>query len=64
MRRLVESAIARGHLRADLDARQFTWELFGIYLMHHYSSRLLRAPDADARALAAFDALVRAGQPS
>lgn len=59
---LVAQAIARGHLRADLDTDQFVWELFGIYLSHHVSSRFMKSPDADKRAQTAFAALLaRAG---
>lgn len=55
---LVKEAMALGHLREDLDAAQFVWELEGVYLSHHVSQRLMRDPDADARARAAFEALV------
>ncbi|HEX5848966.1 MAG TPA: TetR/AcrR family transcriptional regulator [Rubrobacter sp.] len=55
---LVKEAVALGHLEEDLDAVQFVWQLEGIYLSHHVSQRLMRDPEADARALAAFDGLV------
>jgi AcrR family transcriptional regulator len=55
---LVREAVALGHLGEDLDAVQFVWQLEGIYLSHHVSQRLMRDPEADARALAAFDGLV------
>ncbi len=60
---LVREAVALGHLRGDLDAAQFVWELDGIYLAHHVSQRLVRDPDADARANAAFEALVASSRP-
>jgi AcrR family transcriptional regulator len=60
---LVEEAMALGHLREDLDAAQFVWELDGIYLSHHVSQRLMRDPRADARAHAAFEALVASSLP-
>ncbi len=60
----VEQAVTLGHLRADLDVVQFTWEVFGMYLMHHTWSRLLRDPDADQHAHTAFEALVAAAQPT
>ena len=60
---LVREAVALGHLRGDLDAAQFVWELDGIYLAHHVSQRLMRDPDADARALAAFGTLVASSLP-
>lgn len=55
---LVREAVALGHLREDLDAAQFVWELEGIYLSHHVAQRLMQDPDADARAHAAFETLV------
>ena len=55
---LVGEAVALGHLREDLDVVQFVWELEGVYLSHHVSQRLMRDPDADARAHAAFEAHV------
>jgi AcrR family transcriptional regulator len=59
---LVVQAIARGHFRPDLDTDQFVWELLGIYLSHHVSSRFMKSPDADKRAQTAFAALLaRAG---
>ncbi len=55
---LTAEAVARGHLRADLDVEQFVWELCGIYLSHHASLRFVRDPRANERAAQAFDALV------
>ena len=60
---LVGRAVELGHLRADLDAEQFVWELSGIYLSHHVSSRFLRDPKADDRARIAFRALVARASP-
>jgi AcrR family transcriptional regulator len=60
---LVEEAMALGHLRGDLDAARFVWQLEGIYLSHHISQRLMRDPEADARAHAAFEELVASSQP-
>lgn len=61
--RLVAQAIERGHLRSGVDIEQFVWELCGIYLSHHVSTRFLRAPDADARARTAFEALISRARP-
>ena len=59
---LVEQALSRGELRADLDPGQFVWELCGIYLGHHSSSRFLRDPEADQHARRAVSDLIeRAG---
>lgn len=60
---LAREAMALGHLREDLDVEQFVWDLDGIYLAHHVSQRLMRDPDADARALAAFETLVASSLP-
>lgn len=62
--RFVAEAVACGHLRADLDSAQFTWESFGIYLAHHFTSRLLHDTLADQRAHKAFETLVAASQDS
>ena len=55
----VIKAVEAGELRADTDAEQFAFELEGIYQVTQQSRRLLDDPDADRRALAAFDRLVR-----
>jgi AcrR family transcriptional regulator len=60
---LVLEARFLGHLSADTDIDQFVWELYGIYLSHHVSSRFLRDVDATVRAKAAFNGLVRRHQP-
>lgn len=60
---LVYEAIEVKHLAADTDIDQFVWELCGIYLAHHVSSRFTRDKKADARAKRAFDALVERNRP-
>jgi len=55
----VAKAVATGELRPDTDAEQFAFELEGIYQVTQQSRRLFNDPDADRRALAAFDRLVR-----
>jgi AcrR family transcriptional regulator len=61
--RTVGEAVSLGHLRADLDAVQFVWELCGIYLSHHAAQRFLKSPDADRRAQIAFEALLARAAP-
>jgi AcrR family transcriptional regulator len=56
-------AVELGHLRSDLDAAQLVWEMTGVYLAHHASSRFLRDPRADDRARVAFEALVARARP-
>lgn len=46
-----------GHYGAELDPEQFAFELQGVLFSFHHQSRLLRSPDADARARRAFGAL-------
>ena len=59
---LVGEAIDRDALSADADVEQIVWELRGIYLSHHVSSRLLDEPECDRRAWQAYKALLgRAG---
>ena len=55
---LTGEAVALGELRGELDVDQFVWELCGIYLSHHASSRFLKDPKSDRRATHAFDALL------
>jgi len=61
---LTNVAVERGEFRSNLDAEQFVWELCGIYLSHHASYRFVRDPNANARALEAFDRLLRDSLPS
>jgi AcrR family transcriptional regulator len=56
--RVVIETVALGELRADLDVEQFVWELCGIYLSHHVSTRFVRDAQADARGQIAFQALL------
>lgn len=58
MANLARVAAKEGHFKSNLTPEQFAFELYGIQLMHHLAARLLRDPQADERAQAAFDALV------
>ena len=55
----VAKAVEAGELRADIDIDQFVFELNGIYQATQQRRRLFDDPDADRRALVAFDRLVR-----
>jgi hypothetical protein len=59
----VSDAVAAGELRAELDIEQFVWELCGIYLSHHVSTRFVRDARADARGQVAFEALLERAFP-
>lgn len=61
---LTDVAVEQGELRSDLNVDQFVWELCGIYLSHHASYRFVRDPNADARALEAFDRLLKDALPT
>ncbi|HZZ67977.1 MAG TPA: TetR/AcrR family transcriptional regulator [Phenylobacterium sp.] len=61
---LTREAMDEGALRPDLDIEQFVWEFCGLYLSHHASHRFLRDPQAEARALRAFAALVDRSRPN
>jgi AcrR family transcriptional regulator len=56
---LTNEAIECGELNSDFDPEQLVWELCGIYLAHHTSSRLVRDTKAGKRARVAFEALLR-----
>jgi len=52
-------AVQEGHFRAELDCEQFAQDCQGIGLGFVHASRLMRDPQARARAQRAFEALVR-----
>ena len=52
-------AVQEGHFRADLDCQKFAQDCQGIGLGFVHASRLMRDPQARARAQRAFEALVR-----
>lgn len=56
--RLVGEAISDETFRRDVEVDQVVWELRGIYLGHHVSSRFVGDPRSDERAMTAFEALV------
>ena len=58
------TAVSEGHFRADVDAEQFAYELYGVMLMYHHSARLLGDPKAEERAKAAFNALLESRRAS
>ena len=55
---VVRSAVVEGHFKESVDPDQFAFELYGIVLAYHLSTRLLENPAAEARAHAAFESLV------
>ena len=58
-------AIAEGHFRSDLDCEQFAFEFDAIVFAFNHARRLLRDPQAEARARHAFRRLIEsAARPS
>ena len=57
-------AISEGHFRADLDARQFAFELYGVMLAAHTFSRFLHDRGARGRTQDAFERLLAASRPA
>ena len=51
--------IEEGHFSKDADPDQFAHDLYGVMLAYHHAHRLLRDPEAEARARHAFQALLR-----
>jgi AcrR family transcriptional regulator len=62
LRRVVGGAVTEGHLAADTDTGQFAQDLYGIVLAYSLTCRLLRDPEAEARARRAFETLLRAAR--
>ena len=60
----IRMAIEEGHLRADADPWQLTFELFGVVLATHHDRRLLDDARALDRARAAFERLMAAHRPA
>ena len=63
MHRAVVLAKKEGHLRADADEHQLTFEIHGLILALHYEARFLKTPGSVERALAGFERIVRDRQP-
>lgn len=61
--RFVGEAVSLGQLRPETDADAVAWGLFGIYTVHHTQARLLRDPNADARAYRALETLLSPLRP-
>jgi AcrR family transcriptional regulator len=56
--RCVQQAIDCGHLRADIDAQQMVYEMYGLILALHHDARFLRIPGAIDRARRGFERLI------
>ena len=56
-------AVTEGHFRRDLDVHQFAHEEYSLAFGHHFISRLIQEPKAEARTRAAFERLIRSARP-
>jgi AcrR family transcriptional regulator len=56
-------AVTEGHFRRDLDVHQFAHEEYSFAFGHHFISRLIQEPKAEARTRAAFERLIRNARP-
>ena len=58
LRDTVEEAKASGSLRSDLNSDQFVFELYGLYLSHHFWHWSMRDATARDKTMKAFDRLM------
>lgn len=56
--RVVQGGIREGHFREDLDTTAVAHDLYALMLGYHFAARLLRDPEATARARASFERLL------
>jgi AcrR family transcriptional regulator len=57
--RCVQQAIECGDLKADTDAEQMVYEMYGLILALHHDARFLRMPGSVERAKAGFERLIQ-----
>lgn len=58
LRRAARQAVEVGHLRADADAEQLVYEMYGLILALHHDARFLRNAGAVERARRGFERLI------
>lgn len=56
--RAAQQAIECGHLKADTDAQQLVYEMYGLILAVHHDARFLRIPGSVERASVGFNRLI------
>ena len=62
--RAVRLGQEQGHLRADLDAEQFVFDMTGVILAYYHGARLFDRRCAEAQARTAFEHLLAAAAPT
>jgi AcrR family transcriptional regulator len=56
--RAAQIAVDEGHFRSHLDVEQFAHDMYGIALVYHYFTRLLKDPSSEERARRSFEVLI------
>jgi AcrR family transcriptional regulator len=56
------SAVQKGHFRADLDAKQFAYDLYAIFLAFHLAHRMMKDTEAETRARDALERLLNSAR--
>jgi len=59
LRQAIVDGVEQGDLRKDIDADQFVFELYGLYLSHHFWHWAMKDSNARARTMKAFDRLLK-----
>ncbi len=59
LQRCVTQAIEMGHLKAETDAQQVVYEMYGLVLALHHDARFIQRPGSVERAVQGFDRLMR-----
>lgn len=59
LRNAIADAVEQGAMRKDLDADQFMFELYGLYLSHHFWHWAMKDTNARARTMKAVDRLLK-----
>jgi AcrR family transcriptional regulator len=58
----IEAGKEKGEFRSDLDSSQLVFELYGLYLSHHFWHWSMKDPQAYARTLRAFERVLEASR--
>ncbi len=64
LRRAIEDGKEQNVVRPDIDAEQFVFELYGLYLSHHFWHWSMKDANARKRTMKAFDRLLQSAVPA
>lgn len=59
LRTAVDDAVSQGAMRKDIQADQFVFELYGLYLSHHFWHWAMKDANARTRTMKAFERLLK-----